>query len=233
MWWRNNRTVQIVGNGSEPARLDAAFLHQPNIRLLRSSADEYGMRLARKERPHLVIEELASPEGSAPLCRRLKDDPATRGIARIVVTAKDARHAVKGIADVVMARPFARREYFEAVRRFIPLPERRTDRVPVNLRFTWTYRDRPRQAFSRDVSSDGVFLRSDVPVPVGASLDLAFLVPGAPRRLVATGVVRFANPGEDGGGFGIEFLELPDDDQEQLDRFLTGQRGRSFFRRRS
>lgn len=64
-----------------------------------------------------------------------------------------------------------------------------------------------------DLSSTGVFVHTDEPLPIGASIDLRFTVfpePNEPVLFAAQGrVVRHAAAGET-PGMGVEFVELDD-----------------------
>jgi uncharacterized protein (TIGR02266 family) len=130
-------------------------------------------------------------------------------------------------ADVVLGKPLKRRELFDAVRRFIPLPSRRTLRVFINLRFRYTANDRMAQAFSRDLSIRGTFLKTDRTLPLGTRLVLQFCLPGLAEEMRCSGVVRntcSTTRAADPGGIGIEFEELRDRDRELLAAFIDQQR---------
>jgi two-component system phosphate regulon response regulator PhoB len=81
---------------------------------LTSTAKE-GLRLARERRPDLVLLDLMLPDGSGTeLCKTLRQDPASRGIRVMMLTAKGEEiDRVLGFelgADDYIVKPFSVRE---------------------------------------------------------------------------------------------------------------------------
>jgi len=225
MWPRSSRTVLIVSENRHEPALDSAFLHQPNIRLLNSYPDDGGLKLARKKRPSLIIEDLCAPDRvGLEFCRELRADPRTRQIPLILVIDPELHvEAGNAEADALLDKPLVRREYFNVVRRFVPLPKRRTQRAAVNLRFSYRIDGRTGQAFTRDISQNGAFLKSDVPAKLGERLEVQFSLPGTWDPLSCAAVVRSSprrTPHHAQAGFGIEFDEMSDDDADRLEAFI-------------
>lgn len=80
-----------------------------------------GLRLAREHRPDLVLLDLLLPDVSGiEVCRILRDDEMTRGIAIVMVTAKGEEiDRVVGFelgADDYVAKPFSVRELLLRIR---------------------------------------------------------------------------------------------------------------------
>jgi two-component system phosphate regulon response regulator PhoB len=97
------------------------------------ASGEEGLRKAKAEAPDLIILDLMLPGiDGVELCRRLKQDPVTRGIAIVMVTAKsEESDVVLGLgvgADDYVAKPFRPRTLLarvEAVLRRGELKEQR------------------------------------------------------------------------------------------------------------
>jgi CheY-like chemotaxis protein len=225
MWPRSSRTVLIVSENRHEPTLDSAFLHQPNIRLLTGYPDGDGLKLARRKRPALIIENLCTTDRHGlEFCRELRSDRRTRAIPLILVIDPEL-HAEAGDADVdaLLDKPLVRREYFNVVRRFVPLPKRRTQRAAVNLRFTYRLEGRTGQAFTRDISQNGAFLKSDVPASLGSRMEVEFSLPGAWDPLNCEAIVRSSPqriPHHSQTGFGIEFDGMSDEDADRLEEFI-------------
>ena len=134
-------------------------------------------------------------------------------------------HAEAGQAgpDALLDKPLVRREYFDVVRRFVPLPKRRTQRAAVNLRFTYRLEGRKGQAFTRDISQNGAYLKSDRPAVLGARMDVEFNLPGMWDPLKCSANVRSSpqrNTHHAPAGFGIEFEGMSDEDADRLEAFI-------------
>jgi uncharacterized protein (TIGR02266 family) len=228
LWRRGSRAVLIVSENPAEPLFDSEFLRQPDIRLLTSFPDEEAYEVARRERPSLIVEDLAPPgHAGLALCRELASHPATRSIPLILVTSDRLwSEAQRTRADVVLAKPLKRRQFFDAVRRFVPLPRRRTPRVTINLRFRYAADDHMTQAFSRDLSVRGTFLKTDRTLPLGTRVVLEFCLPGLVDEMRCSGVVRntCSTTRFDPGGIGIEFEGLSDGDRELLSAFIEQQR---------
>lgn len=228
IWRRTGQTVLIVAENPARPGLDSAFLRQPDIRLLTSYPSEEALEIARRERPNLIIEDLESPDGDGmSFCARLRSDPATRSIPLILVTDPALRDRTGSARpDVLLEKPLGRHQLFQAVCRFLPLPHRRGRRSATNLRFVVTVGDQILQAFSRDVSSKGAFLKTDRVPPLGARVDLRFQLPGCSGEIGCKGLVRNTSNSHghgQSGGMGIEFENLEECDREQLEYFIAHQ----------
>ncbi len=175
LWWRSSRTVLIVSTRDLDERVDVPFLRQPQIRLLNGFPDDESMRVASNERPRLIIDEIAEGDrAGVDFCRRLRADPGTCAIPLILLAEPPMHDDASTVrADELLDAPLAPGELFEAVRRYVPLPKRSHDRIRLNLRFTFTRNGKTGQAFSRDLSSRGAYIKTDHPVPVGSTVALA------------------------------------------------------------
>ncbi len=233
LWRRSDPSVLIVSAEPPDPALDGALLRQVDVRLLTSFPAE-GLAIARRERPKLIIEDLPEPAGEAlQLCRDLRSDPATRSIPLILVISAEGHAAASELRpEALLERPLGRDDLFRAVRRFLPLPERRGRRLLTNLRFAFRVGGEQFQAFSRDISSSGAFLKTDRIPPLGTAVELCFHLPGSWAEVRCQGVVRNTSRGDGHAGYvngiGLEFRDLGECEREQLEAFVERQlrRGR-------
>ena len=144
------------------------------------------------------------------------------------------RKARQAGADRLLAKPLCPQEFFEAVREYVPLPERKHLRHTVNLRFTFEVDSRPFQVFSRNISLNGAYLKTDSFVPNDTSLEVSFHLPGEPEPISCGAVVRRPpdlDERQGSRGIGVEFREILDEDLGRLEAFLERNGPRSRFRR--
>ena len=166
------------------------------------------------------------------LCGELKADPTLTRVPVVLVLPRTSRAAGKAAgADALVFKPVVQREFLDAVRRFVPLTERRARRTPVNLRFTWrTEGGVVGHSFSRDLSPSGAFLESDRIPPLGCPLHLSFRLAEGDAEIGCGAHVR--NVPEAGQlGFGVEFADLPEEDRMRLAHFVDGVLQRSLASR--
>jgi uncharacterized protein (TIGR02266 family) len=212
-----------VSETPEGPLFESGFLRQSDLGLFTAFPDGEAVEIARRERPRLIIEDLeSSKRAGLDFCHRLADEAATRSIPLILVAPDELVGDARAThAKLVLSKPLQPDEFFDAVRRFVPLPHRRVQRVSINLRFTYTARERVAQAFSRDLSSHGAFLKTDRILPLGTRLDLKFCIPGVDERVRCHAVVRGTSSSRgEPGGIGIEFEDLTDRDRKRLEAFM-------------
>lgn len=99
------------------------------------------------------------------------------------------------------------------------------ERCPANLRFTFGYDGADCQAFSRDLSGSGAFLKTDNVPAAGSVLALRFRLPGDPVEIECKGIVRRIEHGDDPvpAGFGVEFRDISPADCTRLEGFIRRQ----------
>lgn len=233
IWSRGKRTILIVGPSRKTTSLHPAFLRQADVRLLRAGDDDEGIDLARRARPSLIVGQVNGHNGNAlDLCRRLKADPKTRRIPLIsVVPPELVDEAERAGTDAWLRQPLVQDEYFEAIRRFVRLPVRKHPRLDVNLRVCFEMEDSTAQAFTRNISLNGAFLKTDRAVAEGARVQASFRIPGESRTIRCEAVVHRTDPNESpfnpASGFAIEFDGMSEDDRDRLEEFIDVQTRRA------
>jgi CheY-like chemotaxis protein len=237
IWGRGHHKLLVVPAGDPARGLQPCFLQQPNLRILSSGDEVEAWQIAVREQPNLIIHDLDGVDVERlDLCRRFKSEPETRSTPMIVIVDPAAREEATQVgADAIIDRPIVQSEYFEAVCRFVPLPRRRQVRHAINVRFSYVVRGRFRQAFSRDLSVYGAFLKTDVVVPEGSHIKVDFHIPGETDEIHCGAVVRRSLPyrpqAQQLAGMAIEFEGIRERDLRRLERFIKRHFQRSVFSR--
>lgn len=216
-------TVLLVQDVAAFRDLETTFLRRHELRVIAAESGDAARTQARTDPPQIVMVDFADAAASVALCGELKADPSLTTVPVVLVLPRTSRAAGEAAgADAVIFKPVVQREFLDAVRRFVPLTERRARRTPVNLRFTWrTEGGVVGHSFSRDLSPSGAFLESDRIPPMGCPLHLTFRLTGGEAEIVCRAHVR--NVPEMGAlGFGVEFADLSDEDRQRLERFVEG-----------
>jgi CheY-like chemotaxis protein len=225
MWGRERSILLVSGERPSPG-LCPSFLHAAGLRLTQALADPDVVDLARREGFDLIILDLPTPpEPGLALCRQLKADAATRSTPVVVVAGDDAARSARVVGvEATVGRPILAREYHDAVGRFVRLPKRRLNRRLVNLRVQYQSDSDAGQAFTRDLSVYGAFLKTDRFPPIGTELRISFTVPGASHAVRCHAVVRRSASFDDERvttpGFAIEFCGMDEADVDRLGWFL-------------
>ncbi len=228
MWGRERSILLVSGERPSPG-LRPGFLHGSGLRLTQAIADPDVLDLARRERFDLIILDLPAPaESGLALCQRLKADAATRSTPLVVVAAEEAAHSARLVGvEATVGRPIVAREYHDAVGRFVRLPKRRLHRHLVNLRVQYESDVEAGQAFTRDLSVYGAFLKTDRFPTIGSELRVTFTIPGERRPVHCQAFVRRSASFDDERvatpGFAIEFCGMDEAEVDRLACFLERQ----------
>lgn len=118
------KTVLVVDDEASLRLLMQATLGRGTYRVLEATNGAAGLELARRERPDLVILDVGMPDlDGYEVCRALKGDPNTAGIAVVMLTARaqegDRRRGVEAGADAYLTKPFSPRALLETVERLL------------------------------------------------------------------------------------------------------------------
>ena len=219
--------VLLVEEARPYLELQRTFLARHDVTILEAPGDLSTVERVRAERPRVAVIDVLAPERTGlELCRRIKSDPVACTVPVVLlVDPADAGAAEAAGADARVQKPIRMREFLDTVHRFVHLKERRSPRVQANLRFIYRWDDQTGQAFSREISANGAFLKTDRQVPEGALLKLRFHLPGEDEEICCRGVVRkrhgLAAPLASGPGLGVEFEDVEPADQLRFQRFVN------------
>ncbi|MBI1846362.1 MAG: response regulator [Candidatus Rokubacteria bacterium] len=116
-----NELILIVEDNEKNRKLARDVLAFNGYRLLEAETGEDAVRLAREQHPDLVLMDIQLPgiDGITAL-RQLREDPATRAIPVIAVTAsamaQDRQKIMAAGFDGYQSKPLAIKEFVAAVR---------------------------------------------------------------------------------------------------------------------
>jgi CheY-like chemotaxis protein len=106
-------------------------------------------------------------------------------------------------------------------------------RQPVNLRFRYRIGDEAGQAFTRDLSEFGAFVKTDRVLAPDTRMSVCFCIPGRPEEIRCRAVVRRSVPmttcPRQLAGFAIVFEEMNEKDRDCLSRFVNDRQPRRGF----
>lgn len=116
----NEKTILVADDESHILSVVSLKLRNAGFRVLTAADGQEALDLALHERPDLLITDYHMPQLSGlELCRRLKQEPATRSIPAIMLTARgyhlephDTEHS--GILKM-MSKPFSPRHLLATV----------------------------------------------------------------------------------------------------------------------
>ena len=100
--------------------MESILAQCPTVTVLTATQGELGMDLARRQHPHLIVLDVHLPDlRGDEVLRRLKDDPATREIPVVVVSADATRGQEERLlatgARAYLTKPFDVRSFLHVV----------------------------------------------------------------------------------------------------------------------
>jgi len=220
--------------------LQRNYLKRTTCRIQTARTGTQALNLCRQDPPDLAFLDADMPgmDGLA-ACRFLKADPVLGRIPVVIVASADRREACFNAGcDDVLVKPFDSMAFLEKVRRFVPLLERREGRIPVSCRVEFTTKSGSYVAYTRDLSTRGLFLKSPRPFAPGTPLRLVIHLPErrrdaaspkAPPVEVQGEVRRSLRPAAGSHllpGVGVRFVDPPAEAVAAIERFIAARRAR-------
>jgi CheY-like chemotaxis protein len=212
--------ILLVDDTSFFLEVEKSLLAVSPVHLLTAADGEEALHLVRTERPDLVIMDYVMPKmDGKKCCATLKADPDLCSIPVIMVTTSDRLEDIRACFDAgcndFLSKPLDRKRFLEKVRNFMPVIDRRKLRVSCRMQVTLQFDETVATVESVDLSIDGIFLRSDLKIPLGARVQLSFTLPGVSESVTkARGRVAWLNDVKTSLqvkmpiGFGVEFDEI-------------------------
>jgi two-component system cell cycle response regulator DivK len=122
------KVILLVEDHEDNRIVYSTILEHFGYRVLLAGDGEEGVRIARAQRPDLVLMDVSIPVMDGwDATRLLKSDPATASIPVIALTAhampSDRERAAEAGCDGYLAKPVEPRRVLEEVQRFVGAPE--------------------------------------------------------------------------------------------------------------
>lgn len=113
--------ILVVERNPAVQKLESFLLTEAGFRVEFASNGQQALDRARTDRPYLLVTEILVPRvDGLTLCRRLREDPATRDILVVVFSHLDAEdRAVEAGANAFLRKPLDPDRLIETVRRLL------------------------------------------------------------------------------------------------------------------
>lgn len=208
------------------------FFRREKFELLVARTGRQAYEMTVDHRPDLVLLDIAMSEMDGDeCCRRIKQNPQLRSTPVVIVAPgggqeEQERCRAAGCDDVLL-RPIDRQYLLNAAQRFFSVPERIAPRISARLRVHYGAGSQRLLAdYSVNLSTGGLFIETDAPLPENTPLVLEFFLPTRPARIRCQGRVAWVNEPTHKKkptlppGMGLQFLDLSLDDLHAIREFV-------------
>lgn len=212
--------------------LEKTFFRRENVQVLTAKTGRQGLETTIAEKPDIVFMDLFMPEMNGDeACRLIKQHPECAAIPVIMVThgGRDADLELcraAGCNDILL-KPINRQHFLATARNYLQVAERVAPRVPAKLSVRYGSRNsRQLSDFTVNISTGGLFLESENPLPVGTPMTLEFPLPGREQPVICQARVAWINA--EGcsarlrlpNGMGMQFLDLSLNDMQAIRDYI-------------
>jgi len=207
--------------------LEISFLRRADCHIITAENGLEALKLTKTERPDIVLLDIEMPRMTGiECCRHIKNDPVLKHIPVIMVTATTREEeSRKAGADGFWRKPIREEDFLAGIKNYINIRERQERRVSIGIQVDYEKEGRVICAFSKDISSNGMFIITRDTLPIGKDLELTFFLPEVEKSLTVRGrVIRELRDDQDGhyvGGMGISFIGLSEEDSRAINNFIT------------
>ena len=227
------KKVLLSENEELLLEMEKTFFRRDKFELLVALTGEQAFDMVEAHRPDLVLLDLFMPGmGGGECCRRIKDDPRLRSTPVILVAPgggpeeREKCHAAG--CDEALLNSIDRQYLLSAARRFFSVSERAAPRIAARLRISYGVGGARHllSNYSLNLSTGGIFLECDEPLPEDTPLALEIFLPARDKPIRCRGRVAWVNDPEKKkkdtlpAGMGLQFLDLSLDDLHAVREFL-------------
>ena len=172
------------------------FFERSGCEILTATSGTEALRLVKEQKPHIVLLDYEMPGMNGDeVCRRIKEDPATRHIPVLIVTSHKEPSVLEkcrraGCTDFVV-KPVTGRDLLEKVVKLLQIPYRVHVRTRVNIEVSMGVTGEAVSVlgYSSDLSEGGMMVETVEPIDTGAKVGVVFKLSGLNQEIRATAEV--------------------------------------------
>jgi len=180
----------------------------------------------RHSRFHLVVAELDLPEVTGDeLCCFIKEMDADIHVM-LACSGKKSELKVCGRcgADAHIQTPIDSENLFHRASYILRVPTKRATRVLVKVKVNSTVQNEPFFSISNNISTSGMMLEAEQSLAMGDLISCSLFLPESDRFMATSRVVRIVKPSGHNHQYGVEFVELDEENRNIIEGFIKQER---------
>jgi two-component system, OmpR family, alkaline phosphatase synthesis response regulator PhoP len=224
--------VLLVDDVSMFLELERGFLQRSAVKVLTARDGKEALQICKSEQPALVFMDLHMPVmNGADCCREIKKEGRLIETPVVLITSEgkesDRQACFDAGCDGFLTKPLDRNEFLQTARKLLPEIDRRDQRVGCRIKIKYRAFGVTLSGFIADLSQNGAYVATETDLEKGTLLELIFALPDPFGSIIQTkGRVAWVNAKKSRHkpslpeGFGLEFVEVPDEAAKELACFL-------------
>ncbi len=219
--------VLFVAAQDPSTELGATVLFRSSVERVVTDDLASVLPIARAKLPNLILIKDQLPEACEKLIRQLKETLETRRVPVVVMLPRDASGAEMPLrragASLVLKAPVDPLLWDDKLEELLAEPPRREIRLPTSFVIWPRASDGRREAHALNLSVRGMLLETEASLEAGATLEVAFELPGGTPVEVVGQVVREAGVVEDKRRYGVDFIILRGPARSAIETFIESE----------
>jgi len=202
-------------------KIEESFLNRENVHVYTASSGLQALKRAVEYEPDLILLDLNMPDlKGSEVCAKIKTKEKFKKVPVLIVTAEGGEDVFKTCieagCDGFIIKPFEKVKFLSKIREHLAIAERRYPRIPTKISCTLTVRNENQAGIIRNISEGGAFILVPSPPSAGTMIDLKFTLPGSDGAVLCSSIARWDMPSGDSRGFGVEFLDLSEEQRQTI-----------------
>ena len=212
--------------------LERNFLQRDDLDLLIAKDGRKALEMIKQHAPQIAFLGMQMPGMSGEeCCCAIKENPSLNGTTVAMIVASGQPDQVERCRDAgcdeILFKPINHDEFLAILRRSLDLEVRTGSRIKAQMRVY--YGPAPQKMlseFSVDLSTGGLYVKTDYPLSLDESLTLRFTLPDHKGMVTCEARVAWVNSKKNPRkpnlppGMGIQFVDLSLGDMKMVRRFL-------------
>jgi len=224
--------IMLVDESAFFLDLEQQFLKYSNVKVVPCGSFSAAMEELHHCRPDLIFMDIGAPAmDGITTCIALKNHQTYADIPLVMLYGQrqpnEKELCLNAGCQGVLSKPLDRMEFLSVGRKYLPIIERRIQRVLCSTTVFFRSDSQHHYAASMDISEGGMFLETDYPAQVDEIFELAFSLPGAADQIIEVQaravwlnregtLIRPSYP----IGAGVEFVNLSDSAASLIKQYI-------------
>lgn len=220
------KKVLTVTPSLELEENDTKRLTQNSVELKQVATGKEAQEILGSSHYDVVVAELNLPDMSGDkLCCSIKESDVD---TYVLLACSGKKSELKACgrcgADAHLQTPIDPDTLIQRISSILKVPSKRATRVLVKAKVNSSIHSEPFFSISHNISVSGMMLEAEQSLAMGDIISCSFYLPESERLLASCKVVRVIKPKGTSNQYGVEFLELDEDNRTLIESFIMQER---------